>query len=64
MHTDAINPFVAKFKLWTQRANNDNFASFHRLSDITKDDYKQNLKADIISHLQICKMTLNDIFPR
>ena len=52
MHTDAINVFVAKLKLWSQRANNDNFASFHRLTEITGDDFEQNLKEDIISHLQ------------
>ena len=52
VHTDAINAFVAKLKLWSQRANNDNFASFHRLTDITGDDFEQNLKEDIISHLQ------------
>ena len=52
MHTDAINVFVAKLKLWSQRANNDNFASFHRLIEITRDDFEQNLKEDITSHLQ------------
>ena len=26
VHTDSINAFVAKLKLWSQRANNDNFA--------------------------------------
>ena len=52
MHTDTINAFVAKLKLWSQRANNDNFASFHRLTDITENDFEQNLKEDIISHLQ------------
>ena len=52
MHTDAINAFVAKLKLWSQRANNDNFASFHRLTEITGDDFEQNLKEDIISRLQ------------
>ena len=25
VHTDAINAFVAKLKLWSQRANNDKF---------------------------------------
>ena len=52
MHTDVINAFVAKLKLWSQRANNDNFASFHHLTEITGDDFEQNLKKDIISHLQ------------
>ena len=52
MHTDAINGFVAKLKLWSQRAN---FASFHRLTEITGDDFKQNLKENIISHLQNLK---------
>ena len=52
MHTDAINAFVVKLKLWSQRANNDNFASFYRLTDITEDDFEQNLKEDIISHQQ------------
>ena len=52
MHTDAINAFVAKLKLWSQRANNDKFASFHHLTEITGHDFKKNLKEDIISHLQ------------
>ena len=51
VHIDAINAFVAKLKLWRQRANNDNFTSFYRLTEITGDDFEQNLK-DIISHLQ------------
>ena len=51
-HTDAINLFVAKLKLWSQRANNDSFSSFHNLTDITGDDFEQNLKEDIINHLQ------------
>ena len=33
-HADAINAFVVKLKLWNQRTNNRNFASFHRLNDI------------------------------
>ena len=61
-HNDAINSFVAKLKLWSQRTNNDNFASFHNLTDITGDDFEQNLKKDIIN--KTCKMSLNDIFPR
>ena len=52
MHIDAINVFVAKLKLCSERANNDNFGSFHRLTEITGDDFEQNLKEDIISHLQ------------
>ena len=52
VHTDTINAFVAKLKLWSQRANGDNFASFHRLTEITGDDFEQNLKEDIISDLQ------------
>ena len=52
VHTDAINGFVAKLNLWSQRANNDNFASFHHLTEITGDDFEQNLKEDIISNLQ------------
>ena len=64
VHTDAINAFVATLKLWSQQANNDNFASFHCLTEITGYDFEQNLKEDIISHLQTCKISLNDIFPR
>ena len=51
LHTDAINACVVKLELWNQRANNDNFASFHRLTEITGDDFEQNLKEDIISRL-------------
>ena len=52
LHIDAINVFVAKLKLCSERANNDNFGSFHHLTEITGDDFEQNLKKDIISHLQ------------
>ena len=63
VHTDAINAFVAKLKLWSQRANNDNFASFHRLTDITGDDFEQNLKEDIISHLKNLQNEFERYFP-
>ena len=52
VHIDAINAFVAKLKLWSQRANDDNFASFYCLTDITGNDFEQNWKENIISHLQ------------
>ena len=52
MHSDAINAFVVKLNLWRQRAKNNNFASFHRLTEITGDDFNKNLKEDIISHLR------------
>ena len=64
VHTDAINAFVAKLKLWTQRANNDNFASFYRLTEITGDDFEQNLKEDIISHLQNLQNEFERYFPK
>ena len=51
VHSDAINAFVVKLNLWRQRAKNNNFASFHRLTEITGDDFNKNLKEDIISHL-------------
>ena len=51
MHSDAINAFVVKLNLWGQRAKNNNFASFHHLTEITVDDFNKNLKEDIISHL-------------
>ena len=63
VHSDAINAFVVKLNLWRQRAKNNNFASFHRLTEITGDDFNKNLK-DIISHLRNFRMSLNDIFPR
>ena len=52
VHSDAINAFVVKLNLWRQRAKNNNFASFHRLTEITGDDFNKNLKEDIISHLR------------
>ena len=63
-HTDAINSFVAKLKLWSQQTNNDNFASFHNLTDITGDDFEQNLKEDIISHLQNLQNEFERFFPK
>ena len=50
VHSDAINAFVVKLNLGRQRAKNNYFASFHRLTEIT-DDFNKNLKEDIISHL-------------
>ena len=63
-HTDAINSFVAKLKLWSQQANNDNFTSFHHLTDITGDDFEQNLKEDIISHLENLQNEFEQYFPK
>ena len=51
VHTDAINAFMAKLKLWSQRANNVIFSTFHRLAEITGDDFEQNLKEDVIGIL-------------
>ena len=64
MHSDATNAFVAKLKLWSQQANNDNFASFHRLTEITGDDFEQNLNEDIISHLQNLQNKFQRCFPK
>ena len=53
VHSDnTINAFVVKLNLWRQQAKNNNFASFHRLTEITGDDFDKNLKEDIISHLR------------
>ena len=60
VHSDGINAFVVKLNLWRQRAKNNNFASFHRLTEITGDDFNKNLKEDIISHLR----NLQDDFER
>jgi len=37
MRTDAINAFKGKLKLGSQRAINDNFTLFHRLTDVITD---------------------------
>ena len=58
--SDATNAFVVKLNLWRQRAKNNNFASFHRLTEIIEDDFNKNLKEDIISHLR----NLQDEFKR
>ena len=42
VHSDAIYAFVAKLNLWRQRAKNNNFASFHHLTEITGDDFNKN----------------------
>ena len=63
MHSDAINAFVVKLNLWRQRAKNNNFASFHRLTEITEDDFNKNLKEDIISHLQNLQDKFERFFP-
>ena len=63
MHSDVINAFVVKLNLWRQRAKNNNFASFHRLTEITKDDFNKNLKEDIISHLRNLQDEFERYFP-
>ena len=44
VHSDAINAVVVKLNLWRQRAENNNFALFHRLTEISGNDFNQNLK--------------------
>ena len=63
VHSDAINAFVVKLNLWRQRAKDNNFASFHRLTEITEDDFSKNLKEDIISHLQNLQDEFEQYFP-
>ena len=63
MHSDAINAFVVKLNLWRQRAKNNNFASFHRLTEITGNDFNKNLKEDIISHLRNLQDEFERYFP-
>ena len=43
VHSDAIKAFVVNLNLWRQRAKNNNFASFHRLAEITGDDFNNHL---------------------
>ena len=64
MQTDAINAFLAKLNIWIQRAKNDNFTSFHRLSEITVDHFEQTLKGDIIDHLQNFQGEFVRYFPK
>ena len=63
VHSDAINAFVVKLNLWRQRAKNNDFASFHRLTVITGDDFNKNLKEDIISHLRNLQDEFEQYFP-
>ena len=63
VHSDAINAFVVKLNLWRQRAKNYNFASFHRLTEITGDDFNKNLKEDIISRLRNLQDEFERYFP-
>jgi len=63
VHTDAINAFVVKLNLWRQRAKNNNCASFHRLTEITGNDFNQTLKEDTISHLGNLQDEFERYFP-
>ena len=63
VHSDAINAFVVKLNLWRQQAKNNNFASFHRLTEITGDNFNKNLKEDIISHLRNLQDEFERYFP-
>ena len=60
VQTDVINTFVAKLNFWIQRAKNDNFVYFHRFAEIATYSFDENLKEDIIDHLQ----NLQDEFVR
>ncbi|XP_077971296.1 protein FAM200A-like [Styela clava] len=62
-HTDAINAFMAKLKLWSQRVTNDDVTSFPRLNDIIRDGFEQLLKPDIICHLQNLQKEFERYFP-
>ena len=48
---------MAKLNLWSQRANNDNFASFDCLTEITGDGFEQNLKETSSSIYKTCKVS-------
>ena len=63
MNSDAINAFVVKLNLLRQRAKNNNFALFHRLTEITGDDFNKILKEDIISHLRNLQDEFEQYFP-
>ena len=63
VHSDAINAFMVKLNLWRQRAKNNNFSSFHLLTEITGDDFNKNLKEDIISHLRNLQDEFERYFP-
>ena len=64
VHSDALNAFVVMLNLWRQRAKNNNFASFHRLTEITG-EFNKNLKETSSAIFETCcRISLNDIFPR
>ena len=63
VHSNAIKAFVVKLNFWRQRAKNNNFVSFHHLTEITGYDFNKNLKEDIISHLRNLQDKFERYFP-
>ena len=64
VHSDAINAFVVKINLWRQRAKNNNFASFHCLTEITEMISLKTRRRTSSAIFETCRMSLNNIFPR
>ena len=62
VHSDAINAFVVKLNFEATSKNN-NFASFHRLTEIAGDDFNKILKEDIISHHRNLQDEFERYFP-
>lgn len=64
--SEKIRGFKMKIAAWLQRAKSDNFDSFETLSNFvfeTSCPVAENLKADIIEHLEQLQKSLTSYFP-
>ena len=58
---DLISAFVENLANWRRKAQNDNFAMFNNLSDISK--INDELKTNAVQHLKELKSKFKHYFP-
>ena len=63
-HTDNINAFISKIKLWSRKIIDGNTCSFHRLTDVLcNEPFPAELQRDIIEHLDCLGKEFTKYFP-
>ena len=63
-HTDNINAFISKSKLWRRKIREGNTCSFHRLTDVLcNEPFSAQLQKDIMEHLDCLGREFTKYFP-
>ena len=63
-HSDNINAFISKIKLWSGKIRDGNTCSFHRLTDVLcNEPICAELQRDIMEHLDCLGEEFNKYFP-